>query len=342
MKFFLALMFLGSISYAGIRDVGNGGAGVLVNDKPYLLDLYEAGMTAPYFNTRLKGLPQYDQRIQKLAFLSTVEKRLLSQKLTELERISPLLANQLTVGLEIFVWRLLDQDLVEIPERSPIDLTPLKVVQLANRFGSTIRISQKYWLQMDSGNRVALVLHELLYAYADLTPVGKNTFEQQSAPVREIVGYVFSPELSLRGAQGFESFSSIPRRNSKILGRFALEYVGATFDARSDLFYGVVNLFTNGGDDRWVFCNNLEVALDSSRKGATSGIVNYNTQMATVSFEDYNSPTGMQKKLKLAEEPGTYREFTFATFNFNTKNAGSCPAWVEETVRKIRALPSLP
>lgn len=342
MKFFLALMFAASFSYAGIRDVGNGGTGVLINNKPFLLDLYEAGMTAPSFNEKLLPLKQFEQRALKLAFLSKAEQRLLSLKLTELARISPLVANEMALGLEMFVWRLLDQNLVEIPERSPIDLTPLKVVQLANRFGSTIRISQKYWQQMDSGNRVALVMHELFYAYADLVPLGEDIYEQQSAPVREIVGYIFSPELSLRGAAGFESFTSIPRRNSKILTSSTLEYTGPVFYALSIEFYGYVSLFTVSDDDRWVFCNNLEVAVDSAKKGTTTGVLSYPTRLGTVKFEDYKSPTGMQKKLTLVEAQETYREIQVGTFSFNKSTVAKCPSWVEETVRQIRALPALP
>lgn len=342
MKFFLALMFLGSFSYAGIRDVGNGGVGVLVDEKPYLLDLYEAGMMAPYFATGLKPLPAYEQRAQMMTILSPSEKLLLSQKLTELEHISPLVANELALGLEMFVWRLLAQDLVEIPERSPIDLKPLKVVQLANRFGSTIRISQKYWQQMDPGNRVALVIHELFYAFAELVPLENNTFEQQSAPVREIVGYVFSPELTQRGVSGFETFTSIPRRNSKILASSALEFIGPAFNFASDVFYGSVNLFTTADDDRWVFCNNLAAGLNSSKKDTTTGTISYSSRKGTVVFEDYQSPTGMQKKLNLSEPPATFREILFGAFTFDRSNLKTCDAWIEKTVQQIRALPALP
>lgn len=342
MKFFFFFALWSLNSFAGIRDVGNGGAGVLLNNTPYLLDLYEAGMTTPAFNKNLKPSPQYSDRAQKMDFLTADEKLLLSLKLTELEKISPLTANSLALGLEMFLWRLTDQSLVEIPERSPIDLTPLTVVQLANRFGSTIRLSQKYWNQMDSGNRVALILHELFYAYAELVALDDGTYEQQSAPVRAVVGYVFSPELTSRGPAGFESFASTPRRASKIVSSKEIEYMGPVFEASSKEFFGYINLFEIGGADRWVFCANLGAALSSSKKGKTAGIVRFPTRIATVQFADYVSPTGLQKRLMLAEDPSDYRMIVTGRFSFDKSNENTCKQWIEAKAREIRAIPALP
>jgi hypothetical protein len=342
MKIFLALMLWSLSGFAGVRDVGNGGAGVLINNTPYLLDLYEAGITSPAFDKNLKPLPQFTQRTQKMSFLTHEEQTLLALKLTELEKISPLTANKLALGLEMFLWRLTDHSLVEIPERSPIDLTPLQVVQLANRFGSTVRLSQKYWNLMDSGNRLALILHELFYAYEPLVDLQDGTYEQQSAPVREIVGYVFSPELTLRGSAGFENFASTPRRVSKILSSSEVEYMGPVFIASSKEFHGFINLFQTGGDDRWVFCANLNAALASSKKGTTTGEVHFPTRIAKVRFTDYHSPTGMQKKLNLMEDPSDYRTIAVGSFSFSRTTQNSCKQWVENKVREIRAIPDLP
>jgi hypothetical protein len=341
MKFFFILTLWTSISFAGIRDVGNGGVGVLIDDQPYLLDLYEAGITKPSFDKNFKPLPQFSQRVQDLHFLTREEKLLLALKLTEFEKISPLTANSLALGLPMFTWRLLDQNLVEIPERSPIDLKPLKAVQLANRFGSTIRFNQKYWNLMDAGNRVALVLHELFYAYAPLVPLEDGTEEQQSAPIREMVGYVFSSELSSRGSDGFESFASTPRRISKIISNSEVEYMGPLFEASSKEFFGFINLFENGGDDRWVFCANLKAALASSKTRATSGEVHFPTRTANVQFAEYVSPTGSQKRLVLVENPEDHRLMKVGGFSFNRSNENSCKQWVENKIREIRAIPSL-
>lgn len=342
MKYLIAIFFMTTFAHAGVREVGNGGVGVLLNEKPYLLDLYEAGILDPSVGKSITPLPEYDKRVQQMAILDPAEKRLLGQKLTELGHISPLIANGVVLGLNMFMWRLVDHNLVEIPERSPIDLTPLKVVQLANRFGATIRINKDLWSQMDSGNKVALVLHELFYAFAEPIALGDGTNEQESAPVRELIGYIFSPEFATRGIPGFENFTATPRRISRILSDSTIEYIGPRFYASSKEFSGEINMFTPD-QDRWVFCTNLKAFLRSSGKDTTTGTVSYSTLVAKVTFEDYFSPTGMQKKLTLLDSGiAVWRKIQVGTFTFSKNTVNTCDIWVEKKIQEIRALPALP
>lgn len=191
---FVILGLLFSVSaFSGVRDIGNGGAGVIVDGKPVLLDLFEMGLTNGFIENQISPIDEFTKAAQAVYALTKAEQILLAQKLTEIDSISPRAALLLARGLQEYAWEILDVDLNVIPEPSPLKV---ETVQLANRLGSIIRFQQSYWDAMSSENRVALVLHEIVYAYAPVTPVcedlGPGLFSKQdSVPVRELIGVLF-------------------------------------------------------------------------------------------------------------------------------------------------------
>lgn len=181
-------LLVSATSFAGVRDIGNGGAGVMVDGKPILLDLFEMGLSTGYIQKQLVPLDEFMSSVQMVTALSVDEQIILAQKLTEIDAISPRLALLLATALGEYSWSVIDVNLNVIPEKSPLNV---ETVQLANRLGSVIRIQKSYWDLMDSANRVALVLHEVAYAYAPVTLVGAGISTQDSLPVRELIGVLF-------------------------------------------------------------------------------------------------------------------------------------------------------
>jgi hypothetical protein len=209
---FLVLGLLISVSAnSAVRDIGNGGAGVMINGKPILLDLYEMGFTVGFIEKQLAPLDFYMDAAQVVTALSVDEQVILAQKLTEIHNVSPRLALFLAGALSEYIWTVIDVNLNVIPEVSPLNI---ETVQLANRLGSVVRFQKSYWDLMDSANHVALVLHEVAYAYAPVVLVSGRfqpdfgvvhsdggvaaenatglISKQDSIPVRELIGVLFS------------------------------------------------------------------------------------------------------------------------------------------------------
>jgi hypothetical protein len=169
----------------------------MVDGKPVLLDLYEMGLTNGFIETQIQPIDSYVVAAQVVNALTVEEQLLLAQKLTEIHLISPRAALFLSRGLQEFAWQILDVDLNVIDEQSPLKI---ETVQLANRLGSIIRLQKSYWDKMSPTNRVALVLHEVVYAYAPVVLIPRDfdadfdqgfIYEQDSVPVREFIGILF-------------------------------------------------------------------------------------------------------------------------------------------------------
>lgn len=210
---------------AGIRDVGNPGKGVYVGDRLVLLDLFEMGLSNPKIDEFQEPLAIYLTKARSLSLLTTAEARLLAIKLTELRAVSPKLADSIAIALNLYIWRALASELVDIPEDSPVKL-PGESIILANRMGAVIRVSQPTWERLDSVNRVALVMHEMMMA---LAPHFLEDMTTSAFRVRQIVGYLFMPDFKARGIVGFRVFSGIQPQLSVILEGDTLNVVTNIF-----------------------------------------------------------------------------------------------------------------
>lgn len=188
---FLVLGLLVSVTASSsVRDIGNGGAGVMVDGKPVLLDLYEMGFTTGFIERQIDVHDEYMKAAQTVTALTIDEQILLAKKLTEIHQVSPRLAVFLAGALREYFWPVIAGNLNVIPEVSPLNV---ETIQLANRLGSVVRLQKSYWELLDSPNRVALVLHEVAYAYAPVEPQTAQgaISKQDSVPVRELIGVLF-------------------------------------------------------------------------------------------------------------------------------------------------------
>lgn len=307
-------------AFAGVRDVGNPGKGVFVDEKLVLLDLYEAGVLNPTIDRTVIPAAVYLARAQRLSFLTQEEAMLLAIKLTELRTLSPFLADSMAVGSNLYVWRLLEQKLVNIRERSPVAL-PGKSVQLATRLGGMIRISREAWEQLSAENRVALVIHELLMALSPSMFERKIAMDTDSFRVRQIVGYLFMPELKNRGVDGFETFSGIRSELSKIVDEnmiLKVSDISAVYETELERIYfnilGLNNLF-----EKEVFCQKVV----SKSNNLLSFI--YRTQAVVYRFDVFRTVYGYQNGLKIdSDKPSVPSVIPLTTHALSEGDVAEC------------------
>ena len=210
------LVFANSFSIASEGGVGNGGDGVYINNKLYLLDLVEAGIQQkPKYGTAIRT--DILKRVEGILNPQEFPTKVIAAKLTEYHPNVRVIERHLQL-IENLKWNFSDAPLVNVKDENSV-LRP-NFVQLAIRRKDRVRIDRKLWEQLDEANRAALIFHEIYYTYAQIKQgqkvIGKTTVKysyQDSNYARENVGEVFSrirsksPELEARRTkEGFTAF----------------------------------------------------------------------------------------------------------------------------------------
>lgn len=190
----LTLALLGlSLSAQAWRE-GNGGDGVKIGDKIYLLDLVEAG------SEQLKvNVPQFDhsfittevKAISKTLSEPIPEKMVIS-KLGEIYQKNQVLALTILSAMKQLSWRWVTFPLKDLKdEGNKLDIPRELLVQLALRVNQTVQIHKGSWDLLDDRNKTALLFHEIIYAL--MTPErSKDGMDMNSPRVRALVGFLFS------------------------------------------------------------------------------------------------------------------------------------------------------
>ena len=200
----LAVLAFSPLAFAHEGSVGNGGDGIVLNDKLYLLDFAEfLKDRRPYFHRETKVRPEIAARVEQIFGSSElgVDTNLLSHKLSEVADQSRVTALALLRTMELYRWAMVDYNLPNVPDENALIDGPLR--QLAIRLSSSIVINRANWLELDAENRVGLIFHEAVFAL--LRPVGANGLKvQRSIAAREIIGHLFGPNLQLSGLKGLQ------------------------------------------------------------------------------------------------------------------------------------------
>jgi len=189
---------------------GHGGDALIRNGKLYLLDLVEAGVEeAPYFNDAIKPGEYFLETVQKTFKSQPVQfQNRLAQKLTEISKISDLMASAITEAIKLYSFRFVATDLIDVPdEDSSLSYDSNALVQIAIRREMIIMIARARWNLLPVDQQVALITHEIVYAFA--TPEGSD-HQQLSAPARELNGafYMETPYLYNDGGQSLGLIAS--------------------------------------------------------------------------------------------------------------------------------------
>lgn len=231
MRIVLFLVFLSaSFVHAQSREGGvrgGGGDGVLKANKVYSLDLVEVGMELdPFFDSSVPVDFMILTRLQNKLSANLFPVPLLARKISEVQKADPLFALLLLKAIEFYNWRIVDGSLIDIKdEDSLLDIPRKDLVQIASRSNSSVLIDRNIWPKMaDDKNRVALMLHEVIYAmvkpqWAIDPKTGQHSRDpktglftrhqfQSSPRAREVTGYLFTPELKSQGRKGLTNFLS--------------------------------------------------------------------------------------------------------------------------------------
>jgi hypothetical protein len=180
----------------GSTGVGNGGDGLQLNGKVYVLDLVESGAEeSPFFDPRFQAREQFTIRLQRtLGHLPDLNIQKLSRKLNELARVvSPFFARMLLQTIEKFNWVVVSQTLVDIPdEDSVLDYPAGMLIQLAVRRDTVIRIGRLAWSNLNEDHKIALITHEAIYAITPVQLTSNQIEFQPSSRARDINGMIYT------------------------------------------------------------------------------------------------------------------------------------------------------
>jgi hypothetical protein len=222
---------------------GNGGDAVFINGKWTLLDLAEAGITvSPYFEGR-RTYFQHAKTEGSLArgFVNSVfiDRRFtpefraaLAATLNSYQDSPALIA-----AMRMYQWQLTDAPLLNVgDEHSTLDLSKMKVAQLATRLDDRIQIYAPIFTKMDLLNQVATIHHELTYSLTKPIADSDGTLFQPSWQARSRVACVFS------GREGCGSMAGkMYAKGKPIFESSPLSYIGyfATAQAQDGTQYPI-------------------------------------------------------------------------------------------------------
>jgi hypothetical protein len=214
----IGALLISSLSWAGSgTSIGNGGVGITANGKLYVLDLFEHSVhDKPVFgyNPLVHWVPDEVETLFLSLSLSKSVQDLFSQKISDIMRKDYAFGRIIMDATLQLDWRLVDSELVRLNDDHSV-LEPSGLVQIAVRQKSVVFISLEKWRQLDDANKVALLLHETIYAL---------TSNQSAIDTREVTGFLFT-EFFVKSATGFsrqilKGIASLPISKNKPLNKY--------------------------------------------------------------------------------------------------------------------------
>jgi hypothetical protein len=181
--------------------VGSGGEGVLQDGKLRLRDLLDlGGGKKAYFGEVADSF--YISRLRNSELPESINKKRLAIKLTDFDALSPHLGDYLMDILDAYQWAFTEEALALLPERETIH-DSIKRIPIANRYLERIVIHRPSWNELPPDDRIALLIHEAVYAL--LRPEcglgSENVCVQSAKRARDIVAFGFiSPPRPLSTA----------------------------------------------------------------------------------------------------------------------------------------------
>lgn len=231
-KLLLLIAVLCSLNAHAGKDTGNGADGVLINGRPYLFDLFEHGIhLQPIYDASIEVPEDIQKEIaQSLSFLHPEAAKILMAKIAEIRRSDRFLALELLITMRSYFWsQIRDVRLLNINDEdgTDIDYPVDKLVQLAARRASSIKIDMDYLSRMNYSNQAALILHEVVYAMMPPKLLGqdrnfKKLFSSAAPTARMLTAYLFSRIFTKVTSASLDAM--IKGINSE-LGAYLLQFV---------------------------------------------------------------------------------------------------------------------
>jgi hypothetical protein len=181
-------------AFAGGGGPGNGGDAVYSPGVFFgyggtweVLDLAEAGIkTSPRFDQARKDFKKnYSKRrssyVRGIVYETFADPRFTTsfkEALSAAIQYAGLDRANLLAAMRLYQWQLTDGKLENVgDERSTLDLSKMRVEQLAIRLDDRIQIHAPIFLEMNLLNQVALVYHEIAYALTKPITDGSGTYQ---------------------------------------------------------------------------------------------------------------------------------------------------------------------
>ncbi|RYZ77512.1 MAG: hypothetical protein EOP05_01535 [Proteobacteria bacterium] len=203
--FMIATLVLISVSAqakGGVTTGGGGGGGIAIGETYVLLDLFNEGLEK---RGTLASFDDVDSGFKNELFdkgqLSVLDKDVafeLIKKVMQVEMVDPYFAAAIVSSLKILSWRFVDAEFLPTEDIEESDsITGAPIVPLAIRQGQTVAISTPRWKQMDTLNRTALLMHEVLAALSPTNLPADGT--------RRVVARLFTDRFYLKNETEFQA-----------------------------------------------------------------------------------------------------------------------------------------
>lgn len=176
---------------------GGGGTGIVYQGKLIVLDLAEAGAAEDPYLPDLKPdagiLKALEQNVRASEDFKKEVLLPLAKKLTEIDQVAHPVGLYMATAMGAYELKLVPYQLTLLDDvQSPI---AEEKIPIAQRHGSRIFISRPQWQRLDIVNKVALLTHEIIYAFQPSADGADNPTVKQilktSVKARFMNGYLY-------------------------------------------------------------------------------------------------------------------------------------------------------
>ena len=191
---FISALLSALTVFAGPSVIGNGGNGVFLENKFYVLDLVESSSHKEPFIKDSTSTYYYDRLKYALHDLDDpAVVAMVSRKIMELGGLDLIYTESLIRTFEAVRWNVVDYRLTLLPVITPV---AAELHQIAIRTSDNILIDRYYWTQLNPENRAALLFHEANFILIRPSHTANDDDLQKSAfQSRLLTGYIFSHSM---------------------------------------------------------------------------------------------------------------------------------------------------
>ncbi len=216
---FISALLSALTVFAGPSVIGNGGNGVFLENKFYVLDLVEADSHIKPFIKETVATYYYDRLKYALhALEDQALVALVARKITEAGALDLIYTEALLRTFEAIRWNLVDYRLTPMPVITPVAAAQH---QIAIRTSDNILIDRYYWNLLTLEHRTALLFHEVNFILIRPSSIADDDDFQKSAfQSRLLTGYIFSDSMAKEFGPSFSRRLSplFPSKLMKING----------------------------------------------------------------------------------------------------------------------------
>lgn len=238
---FISILLTALTAFSGPSVIGNGGNGVFLENKFYVLDLVEADShTLPYIKDSASSYYYNRLKYALHTFKDPALVELVSRKIMELGSLDLIYTEALIRTFEAIRWNLVEYRLTLMPVVTPV---AAELHQIAIRTSDNILIDRYYWNLLTPAHRMALLFHEANFILIRPSSTTDSDDLQKSAfQSRLLTGYIFSNSMAN------EYRTSFPRRLfplfPSVLGKINGEKIFSIYKTKAYSAFAIEEVIT--------------------------------------------------------------------------------------------------